>query len=113
MGTKVKVVCPHCGKHKHDVEFKEDGFHEVKGRYWTVLMQQKAESKWMKGPQIGVAADCKCGGVFFIYNIDAGPNNLQVEPRPRANQLVPWFCDDCGQSYLTPDLKCPTCGRAY
>jgi len=109
----VKVVCPHCGKHSHDVEFKEDGFHQVRGRHWTVLMQRESESQWSKGSHLGVASDCKCDRAFFIYNVDAGPEQLQVEPRPREGHLVPWFCDDCKQSYMTLDLKCPTCGREY
>ena len=110
----MKICIKRGTKNKYDIEFKDDGqFDKVKKAKYSIMMKQDSESSWSKDWRMGIAARCKCGRAFYIHDINLGSGQAVVEASPREGLIVPWFCENCRQAFLSPSMTCPRCGKAY
>lgn len=113
MGLKVKVECPHCGKKKYDIQFKDSKIEKIKGVQWNILLKEDSKSTWSKDWGYGVAVGCKCGKSFFVHNLKESQENPVIETKLHDGLLVPWFCNKCRQSFIDSSMTCPTCSTQY
>ncbi len=113
---KEKVVCPHCGKEKHEIETEVAGGIELvkkvgKAR-WHPLLRRESQDTWTRNMSVGLGIECKCGRMFFAIGIGAG-TPLSVSPVLSDNLYSPAFCIPCQTAFISQDLICPTCKQQW
>ena len=106
------MVCPHCKKKEFTIEFEEGKFKKLKGADPLPLMKPMSRGEWHKGFDVGLAAQCGCGRLFFVYDLE-GESSPAVDSSLRAGHILAWFCPNCKYSFIDPGVKCPSCGRQF
>ncbi|MHA1928686.1 MAG: hypothetical protein ACTSV2_08940 [Candidatus Thorarchaeota archaeon] len=113
---KTEVICPNCSKKKFKVEThkKTEEFKKVKGGiYYRSTLQQISHGVWTEDPNKGVGVQCKCGLHFFLTNFGNLNMAFEISNSLPEGHTFAVYCDQCGRAFISPDLKCPTCGGQY
>ena len=118
---KREISCPYCGKKVNvttgeisEIQGRKIGdLKEIKGADWYPLMKPIGHNEWHEDWTLGVGIECKCKRAYFVKDIQDEDQPLEASSSLFENTLLPWFCEPCGAVFTNPDMKCPTCGRAY
>ena len=113
--TKTNVTCPHCGKRNYELIFdeKSNALDKVKGAKWHPLLKNVSETKWTEHRKNGIGIECKCGHVFFVYDIQEPTGSPIVLDYTQEGHVLTWFCKDCRMAFLDSKMVCASCGYRY